>query len=228
MRLGEAGRFVSSFYQRWNADAFAGLLEYFDLEPRSRVRHLSRGQRAQLALSLVLAQEPELLVMDDPTLGLDPVVRREFVESIVELIQTGERTVLLSSHQLSDVERVADRIAVIDRGVLRADCTLDTFRARVKRIHLAFGGTPPELGDVPGLLRTVVGDREVSLTVANYDPSLAEQLKELRPAPVEIDVEDMGLEDAFVEYTSPPGKLALQRRFEDTIATVSYQVVRPE
>ncbi|MHC4201147.1 MAG: ABC transporter ATP-binding protein [Planctomycetota bacterium] len=207
MRVGAAGRFVASFYETWNAGAFSRLLEYFELDPRARVKQLSRGQRAQVALSLVLAQEPELLIMDDPTLGLDAVVRREFVESIVELIQAGGRTVLFSSHQLGDVERVADRIAVLDRGVLRADCTVDTFRAKVKRVHLTFASRPPGSFDLPGIVRRADGEREVALTIANFDESVVEGLKEAGAESVEV--ADLGLEDAFVDYTSGGERTAM-------------------
>lgn len=150
MRVRGAGQFVSSFYESWNADAFARLIEYFELDPKQRVKQLSRGQRAQVSLALVLAQEPELLVMDDPAMGLDAVVRREFLESVIELIKSGDRTVVMSSHQLGDVERVADRIAVIDRGVVRADCSVDTFRAKVKRVHLTFAGCAARAPGYPG------------------------------------------------------------------------------
>ncbi len=200
MSVAAAGRFVASFYERWNAGVFSGLLEYFELDPKSKVKHLSRGQRAQAALALVLAQEPELLVMDDPTLGLDPVIRREFIESMVELIQGGERTVLFSSHQLGDVERVADRIAVLDRGVLRADCTVDEFRARVKRVHAVFAGPPPESIDLPGIVRRAGSGRELALTIANFDESMIARLKAAGAESVEV--VDLGLEDAFVDYTS--------------------------
>ena len=200
MRTAAAGRFVAGFYEGWNADIFAGLLDHFGLEPKQRVRQLSRGQRAQLALAIALAQEPELLIMDDPTLGLDPVVRREFVESIVELIQAGGRTVLFSTHQLGDVERVADRIAIVDGGVLRADCSVDTFRRRVKRVHLVYAGAPPELPEIPGLLRTAIGEREITVTVAGFDDSVVERLEKTKPESLEVI--DLGLEDAFVDYTS--------------------------
>ncbi len=200
MRVGQAGDFTASFYEDWNTGIYARLLEHFELDPRARVKQLSRGQRAQVALSLVLAQEPELLIMDDPTLGLDPVVRREFVESIVEIIQAGDRTVLFSTHQLGDVERVADRIAVLDHGILRADCTVDAFRAKVKRVHLTFMGAPPERFDVPGIVRRADGEREVTLTIANFDESVVEKLKSAGAE--SVDVADLGLEDAFVDYTS--------------------------
>ena len=212
MAVGEAGRFFASFYPgQWNAGVFGGLVEYFELDPKAKIKRLSRGQKAQVALALVLAQEPELLVMDDPTLGLDAVVRREFVESIVELIQEGGRTVLLSTHVLSDVERVADRVVVLDRGRVRADCSVDSFREKVKRVHLTFAGTPPELPEMPGVVRAAVGEREITVTVAPFDEAALEKLKGL--APESVEVVDLGIEDAFVDYTSP----AKQRRMADAL-----------
>ena len=111
---------------------------------RAKLRKLSNGQRAQVSLALAVAPEPELLVLDDPTLGLDTVVRRDFLESLIQIIQRQGRTILFSSHILGDVERVADRIGIMVDGVLRVDCPTDTFREAVKRVVLEFRGAPPE------------------------------------------------------------------------------------
>lgn len=204
MCIRAAGNFFASFYQRpkqrWSQSVFTGLIDYFELDPESLIKTLSRGQRAQVSLALVLAQQPDLLVMDDPTLGLDPVVRRELLESLVELIHGGDRTVLFSSHQLGDVERVADRIAILDHGVLRADCSVDIFRAKIKRVHLRFSGEPPPEFDVPGIVRRADRGQEVTLTIANFEKSVLAQLQKTNPESTQV--EDLGLEDAFVDYTS--------------------------
>jgi ABC-2 type transport system ATP-binding protein len=98
-----------------------------------------------------VAPRPELLVLDDPTLGLDPAVRFDVLESIIETIQGASRTVFFSSHNLADVERVADRIGIIEAGVLRADCPLAMFKERVRRVRCLFrDGHRPDLA-LPGL-----------------------------------------------------------------------------
>ena len=120
--------FLRNYYPNWDRPWFDAALARFRLDPKRRIGTLSRGERAQVALALCLAPQPELLILDDPAMGLDPVVRRDFLESIVEMIQQEGRTIFFSSHNLADVERVADRIGIIEEGVLRADCGLDTFK----------------------------------------------------------------------------------------------------
>eukprot|EP00913_Durusdinium_trenchii_P013397 g12578.t1 len=120
MSIGAIERFVKPLYPKWNSELFEQILDHFELPRKRRILRLSRGQRAQAALALALAPEPELLILDDPTLGLDTVVRREFLESMIQIIQREGRTILFSSHILGDVERVADRIGILVDGVLRA------------------------------------------------------------------------------------------------------------
>ncbi len=107
-----------------------------------RVKGLSRGERAGLCLALTLAPDPELLLLEDPGVGLDPVAHRSLVEPMVYLTLRAERTIFFSSHQLADVERVADYIAILDCSVLRAACPLETFRKSVQQVQLRFAGPP--------------------------------------------------------------------------------------
>lgn len=204
MRVGECGRFQSRFYPRWNEDVFRGVIDYFRLSPKSRAKNLSRGERAGLCLALTLAPEPEVLILDDPALGLDPAARRALVEAIVYVTRQAERTILLSSHLLADVERVADRIAVIDNGILRASCSLETFRSRVQRFVLRFKQPPPELPPIPGILDSVRTDNELALTIANPDQSTEQALAGLGAERIE-DV-PIGLEDAFISYVGDRGR----------------------
>ncbi|HWC96469.1 MAG TPA: ABC transporter ATP-binding protein [Candidatus Sulfopaludibacter sp.] len=118
MKVGELVKFTAAFYRRWNDTLVDELLSRFGIDPKQKVRHLSRGTQAQLALALALGGDPELLILDEPATGLDVLVRRAFLESIIQLIQHEGRTVLFSSHLLHEVERVADRVVIIDRGRL--------------------------------------------------------------------------------------------------------------
>ncbi len=203
MRVREAERFQSAFHTRWNRTLFANILDYFRLARDAHVRTLSRGERAGLCLALTLATEPELLILDDPALGLDPVARRALVESMIYVTRESDRTILFSSHMLSDVERVADRIAILDRGRVRAYCRLDTFRDRVRRFVLRFATAPPELPDIPGLLHTVRSDNEVSLTVVNPDERTERVIGDLGADGVER--VSIDLEDAFISYLGERG-----------------------
>src|SRR4029079_9679264 len=124
---------------------------------------LSNGQRAQVSLALALAPDPELLILDDPTLGLDTVVRIALLESLIHWIQRRGRTILFSSHILGDVERVADRIGILADGVLRVDCPTDVFKQSVSKVVLEFAATPLEFPVCRGLVssRTVGNRREL-------------------------------------------------------------------
>ena len=131
MRVQECSRFQRAGYERWDQRLFDDVLAHFGIHASSRVSELSRGERAGVALALVLAPDPELLVLDDPALGLDPVSRRALNETLVEFAGPGQRSVLLSTHLLDDVERIADRVMVMVGGRLKVDTTLDDFRDRV-------------------------------------------------------------------------------------------------
>ena len=146
-----------------------------------------------------MAPDPELLILDDPTIGLDTVVRRDFLESMVQIIQRRGRTILFSSHILSDVERIADRIGILVDGFLRVDCPTETFKQSVKKVVLEFGQAPPEFPPCAGIVGTrPVGTRLEVITV-RWDEWQQQHVEQLRPRSWEV--VDLNLEDAFIEYT---------------------------
>ena len=179
------------------------ILDHFELSPQRRIRRLSRGQQAQVALALAVATDPELLILDDPTLGLDTVVRRDFLESLIQIIQRRGRTILFSSHILGDVERVADRIGILVDGVLRVDCPTDHFKESVRKVLLEFDGEPPELPDCPGLVQSPAGRPQAGIGAWSATASEHRRLFESLD-PRGIEVIEFNLEDAFIEYTRGP------------------------
>jgi len=128
MKVRELLRFTAAFNPRWNHRLVDDLLDRFAIDRDRRVRHLSRGAAAQLALALALGGDPELLILDEPATGLDVVTRRDFLESIIQLIQREGRTVLFSSHLLHEVERVADQVVILANGRLALSASLDAFK----------------------------------------------------------------------------------------------------
>ncbi len=204
MSVKECGDFQSRFYPRWNEKIFSGVVGHFHLRMTSRVKDLSRGERAGLSLGLTLAPEPELLIMDDPTQGLDPVACRSLVESMIYLTRRSDRTIFFSSHQLADVERVADYIAILDRSVLRVCCPLETFRKSVQQVMLRFPGPPPPLPEIPGLLQAFRSEGELRLTCVHYNGTTERALRAL--APVEMEMVPINLEDAFISYLGERGE----------------------
>lgn len=188
--------------KRWNQHLLEQILDHFELSPKRRIRRLSRGQQAQVALALAVATDPELLILDDPTLGLDTVVRRDFLESLIQIIQRRGRTILFSSHILGDVERVADRIGVIVDGVLRVDCPTDHFKESIRRVILEFDGDPPELPACPGLVNCRQVGQNLEIVLVNFNESHRQLFDTLHPRGIEVI--DFNLEDAFIEYTRGP------------------------
>ena len=150
-------------------------------------------------LAVALAPEPELLILDDPTLGLDTVVRRDFLESMIQIIQCEGRTILFSSHILGDVERVADRIGILVNGVLRVDCPTEHFKQSLCRLVLTFDGSPKAFPASAGIISDVAIGHRRELVIVNYSDEHRQQAESL--GPMSMEVVDMNLEDAFIEYT---------------------------
>lgn len=199
MTVGEAVKFTRAFYPRWNDTLLEQILDHFELSRRQKLKRLSNGQRAQVSLALAVAPEPELLILDDPTLGLDTVVRRDFLESLIQIIHRKGRTILFSSHILGDVERVADRIGIMVDGVLRVDCPTDYFRESVKKLVLDFPGPAPEIVECPGMVNQWNMGSQLELVLVGYDDAQRQAVEALQPRSIEI--VDLNLEEAFIEYT---------------------------
>jgi ABC-2 type transport system ATP-binding protein len=210
MTVREAVAFTTSFYPGADSTLVWRILEHFDLSPKAKVGRLSKGQRAQVSLALAIAPDPELLILDDPTLGLDTNVRRDFLESMIQIIQRRGRTILFSSHVLGDVERVADRVGVMVDGVLRVDCPAEHFKRSVRKVVAEFGRaglsahgqTARALPECPGLLGDwQVGTRREFVFVGD-GPAQRAAVESLNP--LRVEVVELNLEDAFIEYTRGP------------------------
>ena len=204
MTVEQCGRFQSQFYPEWKTKIFQGVIGHFRLSAQAKAGALSRGERAGLCLALVLAQDPEVMILDDPTLGLDPVARQSLMESIIYLTRREDRTIFFSSHSLADVERVADYVCILDAGILKACCSLEAFRARVCRKVLRFTGSPPELPSIPGLLQAWRLDREIRVVLANADGRSQAILESLRP--VALEELPMSLEESVIAYMGNRGE----------------------
>lgn len=202
MTVGELVCFSRRFYPRWNNALCEQILDHFALSRKAKIRRLSNGQRAQVSLAVAVAPDPELLILDDPTLGLDTVVRRDFLESLVQIIQRQGRTILISSHILSDVERVADRIGILCDGVLRVDCPTEHFKMSVRKVIVEFVHDPPAFNACEGLVSAWRVGNRLELVFVGYGTRQQQAVEALEPAA--IDVLELNLEDAFIEYTRGP------------------------
>ncbi|MEM7588426.1 MAG: ABC transporter ATP-binding protein, partial [Acidobacteriota bacterium] len=179
----------------WDTAYAEQLLRRFDLHLAQKVGRMSRGQRVKAALLLALARRPKLLILDEPTAGLDPIARREVLTALTDVLEDSERTVLFSSQNTLDIEQISDQITFIDRGrvVTSADkeSLLEDWRAL--RVRVPPGATLPA---IPGVTRDGGSERIARLTAQPFEPAI---VQELETAGVHVEaVERMTLEEIFV------------------------------
>jgi ABC-2 type transport system ATP-binding protein len=179
-------------YPRWNEALFRQVLGNFHVLPEQKISQLSRGERAGLNLSLALAQCPELLVLDEPTLGLDVVAKRAFLESLLYSNATDDCTIIYCSHQMEEIERVADNLIILERGELKNMSSPDDFRERVRHWIADMPDRGPDVRTVPGLLQVQRLDGLFHYVVLDQDEGFAHFLRshgarQVQSMPVSLD-----------------------------------------
>lgn len=172
MNVDQLIRFVAPFYETWDHDAARRYVDQFELPLRTKVKHLSKGQGVRLGLLLALSHHPKVLILDDPALALDPIMRMEFNRDLVSHLQQGGCTVLYSSHLLAEVEAVADSVAILDGGRIVRHAATDELRHQVKRLifpaeHLA--AIAPRLQ----LLDLAIRGQEANVVVDGAEAAIA-------------------------------------------------------
>lgn len=196
MTVREVLDFVSQLYERWDCDLAAGMFEKFELPPTKRVSSLSKGMTAKLGLLLALAYHPELLILDEPTSGLDPIIREDFLESVLHRPIGSNRTVLFSSHHVDDVERVSDEVGIMVQGSLVVQGSPDELRQRIKRIRGVLKDGKLPMATPQGMLSQKLSRREWTFTVDHYSEELIEQI-ELENDLLSVEAIDLNLEEIF-------------------------------
>ncbi|HKQ40150.1 MAG TPA: ABC transporter ATP-binding protein [Verrucomicrobiae bacterium] len=151
-RVDELLRYTQAFYPRWDTAYAESLREQFGLSPSARVKTLSKGQRAKAGLIMAQAHRPDLLLLDEPSSGLDPIVRRDILEAVIRTVADEGRTVFFSSHLLEEIERVSDHIAMVHQGKLVLCGPLDEIKARYRRIILHFDSVQMKRPMISGAL----------------------------------------------------------------------------
>ena len=198
MDVGSMVRFTASFFPRWRADLEQRYLRAFDLPPDATVRTLSRGMRTKLALLLALCRRAELLVLDEPTSGLDPAVTEQVLQALVTHVAEDATTVFFSSHQIADVEQIADRVAIIDRGRTAVAGALDDLRRDYRRIQLVFDEAAPEaVFTAPGVARVRRNGRVLTLLSTAGAEQIVDEARALAPASMEVF--PVSLKEIFLE-----------------------------
>jgi ABC-2 type transport system ATP-binding protein len=198
MRVRQGIAYQGAFYPNWDTALVEDLLKTFDLDPRQRIGALSVGQLQKLAILLALAPCPDVLLLDEPVAALDPGGRRDFLRLLMDLVADGARTVLLSTHITTDVERVCSHVAILKEGRLLQMTELDDLRGSVKELRLTGARPLPEtLAGVPGVLRYRAGGTQAVVTVQGDLAAIVARLRGELAA--EVTVVDLSLEDVFLE-----------------------------
>ncbi|MCA9152570.1 MAG: ABC transporter ATP-binding protein [Planctomycetales bacterium] len=197
MRVEQLLAYVSAFYHTWDTEWVAQLVIRWSINLSDKVGVLSPGQLQKLAIVLAIGHRPELLLLDEPVASLDPVGRREFLRSIMELTAEYGPTILFSTHITSDLERIASHIAVLQHGKIRCFEDLDTLKEQFKRLRIRSNRQLPDSFQVPGALRTEVDGSTALISMPNVSAATIEQLRGDWQA--EVDVEDLNLEEIFME-----------------------------
>lgn len=188
--------FTASFYPDWRKEVASRLLEQFGLPAERRIKALSKGMRTKLALLLALARRPALLILDEPTEGLDPVSIEELLQTLSGLPGDGT-SVFFSSHQIAEVERIADRVCIMDRGRLAVDLSLDEIRQDHRRITLSFASQPPQdLFDMPEVQSVEATGREMVLFSRHGAEAILERARDAHG--VVVDVTPISLRELFL------------------------------
>ncbi|WP_372370332.1 ABC transporter ATP-binding protein [Candidatus Uabimicrobium sp. HlEnr_7] len=196
MTIREILWFVSRFYPTWDFEYEKQLVEKFSLDRKAKIKHLSRGFKSKLLLTMAMAHRPQLLILDEATSGLDVAVRREFLECVVETVEKEGHTVIISSHLLQDVERIADSIGFLHNGKIEKTYSVDELKNTFRKVQVSFDVYPENI-ELEGVLHQQQLGRECMLTIRDYNQLHEKALREMGGK--DIRIVHMSLEDVFVE-----------------------------
>lgn len=187
-------------YPNWDSAFAAKLLKQFDLPTSAKLKSLSRGMRMKAALLSSLAYRPKLVVLDEPFSGLDPLVRDEFIRGMLELTENEGWTVLVSSHDIEEVERMADRVAILNRGRLQLEESAEDLQARFRAVEVVLGGDEPKATAYPETwLNVETAGRVLRFADSRFRESeLKEAIAKHFPAAKQFQAEPMTLREIFV------------------------------
>lgn len=189
--------YTGAFYARWNHGLVADLVRDWQIPMRRRAGTLSVGELQKLAIVLALGHEPDLLLLDEPVASLDPSARREFLKVVLDIAAGGGRSIVFSTHITSDLERVADRVAILQKGQISFFGELGELKDQIKRLSLSSLNLFPDRFEMPGILRQRVEGNRAIVTTRAHSSEMVEQIETQWHATVEV--QDLNLEEIFLE-----------------------------
>lgn len=197
-------RLYENYYPNFNKEKFNTLNEEFGLELKSKVKNLSKGQKMRLGFMLELSKQPEYLILDEPTSGLDPVAKNKFMEILVQEVEKGNIGVLISSHNLGDLEKLCDTITLIEDGKVTNNTNVDDLKEQFVKLQVVIpGGIDSSKLNLPNIVNVSNVGSVYTIIIDNYDKMTEEWLKS-KGAEL-IEVIDMGLEELYVSSQSRKG-----------------------
>jgi ABC-2 type transport system ATP-binding protein len=188
---------IASFYPRWDKALIGRLCAQWGVDLEARIKGMSVGERQKLSILLALGHKPELLVLDEPVASLDPLARRQFLEQIVEVTADGERSVVFSSHIVSDIERLANKIWILKGGRLQWQGDLDSLKDSVVRVHVRSSEKLSDEIRFPNALNVLRQERYLMAVVHGFTPALRSEIE--ARCGTAIEVEHLSLEEIFLE-----------------------------
>jgi ABC-2 type transport system ATP-binding protein len=188
---------IASFYPRWDDDLVARLSREWEVDLRQRVKDMSVGQRQKLSILLGLGHKPDVLILDEPVASLDPVARRQFLEQIIEVAAAGNRSVVFSSHIVSDVERLANKIWILKDQRMFWQGDFDSLKESIVRLHVRSAAVLPASFEIPNALHLQRNGTTATAIVERWREELNDELG--AQLGVELEVEQLTLEDIFLE-----------------------------
>jgi ABC-2 type transport system ATP-binding protein len=190
-------RVIASFYPQWDNELIARLCQEWGIDGRARIKSMSVGERQKLSILLAFGHKPDLLILDEPVASLDPIARRQFLEQLVEISADGSRAIIFSSHIVSDIERLANRIWILKEGRFDWQGELDSLKETIVRIHVRGSRPLSEASSIPGALSVRREATFATAVVRDWTEAAQRELE--RQIVGKIDVEPLGLEEIFVE-----------------------------
>ncbi|HWF11034.1 MAG TPA: ABC transporter ATP-binding protein [Bryobacteraceae bacterium] len=201
MTVEQMVRFTSGFFPGWREDLASALLRRYELPAKRKVRHLSKGMRTKLALLLAIARRPALLILDEPSEGLDPRGVEQLLEALVAQCAEGT-SVFFSSHQIEEVERISDQICIIHQGRLAMDASLDELRTSWRRVDAVLpGGPQPHDFTMRGVERLRTRGQQMSVVASGNVDAIVARARESGAST--IDVTPVGLREIFLQTIEP-------------------------
>lgn len=203
-KISEVVEFYKQAYSLWNDDRYVQLMKLFKLDVNKKIKYLSKGMKTQLAILLSLSIMPNVLILDEPTSGLDPVVKRKVLNLIVDEVSANKTTVLISSHNLEQLEQICDHIGIIYNGKVLLEDSVEHLKQNVRKIQVAFKGKlPEEIKNNEHILKIESIGRIHQIIVKDNLEAVMEAIK--KHEPILLETIDMSLEEIFIHKMGGEG-----------------------